>query len=1076
MNPERGIIAWMAQNSVAANLLLILVVLLGLYAAVNIKKEVFPTFPSEVMTVIVPYPGSAPEEVEEGIIVKVEEAIQDLDGIKEIRSEAMEGAGVVTIEIEPGLDIADMLNKVTVRINGISSFPSQAEEPVIAERLSRVRVIRLAIYGELAEAQLKNFADEVRDELLLMPGISQIDISGARDFEISIELSDSTLRQYGLTFDQVVNTIRNRSQDLPGGSLRTATGNISLRSEGQAYTGSEFAELVVINREDGTLLKLGEIASIRDGFEDQPLLSNFNGKPAIGLTVYSIGQQNALAISQKVKDYVLAKQQQLPGEVFLAAWSDSSRILKSRINLLLKNALQGGVLVMLALSLFLRPALAFWVVLGVPFSFLGALFLVSTPAIDVSINVISLFGFILVLGIVVDDAIVTGESAYAVLEEENNGVHSVIKGVKRVATATIFGVITTILAFSPMLLLDSGIGRFFGVMAPVVILCLVFSLIETKLILPAHLRHININGGAKRSNRFSRLPVIGPTLGKGTDALLTRLGAVIEHVQTRFSEGMKAFVVNRYNPLLFTAVQYRYLTLAVFIAIFIVTIAMLPASWVRFVFFPNVPSDAIQATLVLPEGTPYGTTHAYAKKISAAVLTVNQQYKNETGYENDLIEYISTVSDKDTQADFRAALIPSTERNISSVKIADRWRKAIGELPGVKELSFDANAGPGGSAIDIQLQSDNLAELRHSAQAVANALRRFDGVFDVRDTFGAGGPEANIVVTPVGEALGLGQVELARQVRQAFFGAEIQRVQRGRHEVRVYARFPEQERKSLDNLASMWVRLPDGREVPFSVVGRVQEQTGISTINRVDRKRIVNVRADINKAAVEPGKVLDSIEANVFNTLKTQYPGVNFVLEGEARDQAENTQALLLGSLIVLVMIYAALAIPLRSYTQPFYIMSVIPFGFVGAILGHFITGKALSILSIIGIIALSGIVVNDSLVLVDYINQRIRDGAEKLDAVFRAGERRFRAVILTSITTFVGLAPLLLETSIQAQFLIPMATSVAFGVMFATTVTLILVPVLFFISNDIKNLFAETSVEKSPEASAKALLDSRNN
>lgn len=1060
MTTERGIIAWMAQNSVAANLLLILVVLLGLYAAVNIRKEVFPTFPSEVMTVVVPYPGSSPEEVEEGIIVKVEEAIQDLDGIREVRSAANEGSGVVTIEIEPGLDIADMLNKVTVRVNSISSFPTEAEEPIIAERLSRSRVIRIAIYGELDEAQLKNFADEVKDELLLISGITQIEITGVRDFEISIELSDSTLRQYGLTFDQVVNTIRNRSRDLPGGSLRTSAGNISLRSEGQVYTGAEFADLVLISRDDGTLIKLGDIATIRDAFEDQPILSHFNGKPAIGLTVYSIGQQSALAISQRVRDYTVKKQAESPPGVSMAAWSDSSRILNSRINLLLKNALQGGVLVILVLSLFLRPALAFWVVIGVPFSFLGALFLIATPAIDMSINVLSLFGFILVLGIVVDDAIVTSESAYAVLEEENNGVHSIIKGVKRVATATIFGVITTILAFSPMLMLDTGFGRFFGVIAPVVILCLIFSLIETKLILPAHLRHIRVNGETEPSNRFSGLPVIGPNIGKSIDGFITAFFAVINSVQSRFSEGMKTFVTNRYNPMLSTAVQYRYLTLAIFISIFIVTIAMLPAGWVRFVFFPNVPSDNIQATLVLPQGTPYTTTHAYAKKIEAAVLTVNQQYKDETAYENDLIEFISTVSEKDTEAAFRASLIPSTEREISSIKIANRWREAIGELPGVKELSFNANAGPGGSAIDIQLQSDNLDELRLAADAIANALRRFDGVFDVRDTFGAGGPEANIVVTPVGESLGLGQAELARQVRQAFFGAEIQRVQRGRHEVRVYARFPEQERKALDSLASMWVRLPDGTEVPFSVVGRVQEQTGISTINRVDRNRIVNVRADINKAAVEPGKVLSRIETTVFKELKSQYPSVDFVMEGETKDQAENTQALLLGSVIVLVMIYAALAIPLRSYGQPLYIMSVIPFGFVGAILGHFLTGKSLSILSIIGIIALSGIVVNDSLVLVDHINQRIRDGAEKLEAVFHAGERRFRAVILTSITTFVGLAPLLLETSIQAQFLIPMATSVAFGVMFATTVTLILVPVLFFVIHDIKTLFAKETDE----------------
>ena len=1053
---QRGIISWMAHNPIAANLLMALVFLLGLYSVNNIKKEVFPTFPSEVLNIVVPYPGGSPQEVEESILIKIEEAIEDIDGIKEIRSQATSSAGTVTVIIMPGQNINDLLNKVTVRVNSISSFPGNAEKPIITEQLSRSTVLTLSIYGDLEERQLKQLADEVRNELLATPGITQIDIDGTRDYEISIELSKEKLLKHHLSFDDVSAAVRAQSINLPSGNIRSDNGTLNIRTENQAYNARDFNEFILISRVDGTRIKLGDLAEVNDGFEEQALLSVFNGSPAISLKIYSIGKQNALDISEQVHRYAEEKSQTLPETVKLAAWADRSDILKSRINLLLKNALQGGLLVMLTLALFLQPSVALWVILGIPFAFLGTLFLISTPSIDLSINVISLFGFILVLGIVVDDAIVTAESAYATLEEENDGLNSILKGVKRVTQPTVFGVITTIIAFSPMLFIQSGMGRFFSVMAPVVILCLILSLIETKLILPAHLKHIRVKkeqDAPEKSSWFFPFNLI--------QNALSSLSAYLIRIQQAVNSGMLSFIAHVYSPALHKAIRHRYITLAGFISILIITAAMLPSGWVRFVFFPNVPSDTIRATLEMPIGTSYKQTHAYAERINKAAIKLNSTLIAELNSEKNIIKHISTEASNDTQVRFSAELMPSTQRTTSSIDIANRWRALVGELPGVKELSFEARIGHIGTPIDIQIQGENLEELRNAANDLSKRLRTYDGVFDVRDTFGSGGTEVHISLTKLGQSLGLHQYELARQVRQAIFGEEIQRIQRGRHEVRVYTRYPNSDRNDIDALYNIWIHLPNGEEIPLKQVARFESRPGISTIHRMNRHRTVNVKANIDKTRLDPGAVINKLQASLLPDLLKQYPSIQFVLEGEAKDQADNLKTLSFGFAIVLVLIYAALAIPLRSYFQPLYIMSAIPFGIVGALLGHYITDKALSILSIIGILALSGIVVNDSLVLVDDINQRIKSGVNKLEAVIHAGERRFRAVILTSLTTFMGLIPLLLERSIQAQFLIPMATSVAFGIVFATSVTLILLPVLFYIINDLAQLSSRGQVEK---------------
>ncbi|WP_372778517.1 efflux RND transporter permease subunit [Litorivivens sp.] len=1035
-----GAIGWMASNPVAANLLMAVVMVAGLISLMDLRKEVFPTFPTEMIRITVPYPGSSPAEVEEGILIKIEEALQDMEGIEEMTSEARENVGTVLVQMYPNSDMPTALNDVTSRINAIASFPLEAEKPVIEEILAKVQTINLTIAGsQLSEHELKALAEEVRDDLLATEAITQIDLVGVRDYELAIELSDATLRQYGLTFDQVVNIVRSKSANLPGGNLRTHSGTITLRSQGQAYSGEDYRKLPLLTRPDGTRLLLGDIANVRDDFSEQPILSRLNGERGARLTIYTLGSQNALQISEAVKNYVADKRAKLPEGVTLNAWFDNSRILKGRIDLLLKNAAQGGLLVLIALTLFLRLSMAFWVLIGVPFSFLGAMWMMGLPMFDYSINVLSLFGFLLVLGIVVDDAIVTGESGYTYLEREKQGLDSIVHGVKRVSVATIFGVLTTMIAFTPMLTMTSDMGRFGSNIAFVVIACLFFSLIETKLILPTHLRHIDVH-----KERRGLLPA----LQKGFDRLLT------------------GFIQRVYRPVLQTFLRYRYITLAVFVGSFLIVLSFIPAGIVRFVFFPDIPSDEIKIVLRLPPSAPYQLTHNYALKIEQAATEVNARYHEVSGDMRDVIADLEVLSESDSRADIWAALIPSEERNINSVTIAQWWREAIGPLPGVKELSFDAKAGPGGGIdLDVALESDDLAELQRAASDLKNRLQNIDGVFDIRDTFGAGAPEVDIQIKPAGELLGLGQAEIARQVRQAFFGAEIQRFQRGRHEVRVYARLPLEERNTLRTLEQLWINLPNGERVPFSEVAEARYASGISSIKRIDRQRVVNIQTGIDKATIEPDEVVRILQADILPALKADHPSIRYRFAGQVEEQQQDTRELKKSGVIVLLLIFAALAIPLKSYVQPLYIMSAIPFAVVGAIIGHWLTGNAFSFLSIVGVLALAGVVVNDSLVLVDFVNQKVASGTDKLVAVVEAGQARFRAVILTSLTTFLGLLPIQLETSIQAQFIIPMAVSVGFGILFATGVTLFLVPILFYIADDFGRLFSGKKTEASASA-----------
>lgn len=1028
-----GPIAWMAQNPVAANLLLIIVAISGLFAIQTLDKEVFPSFPSETFTVTVPYPGSSPEEVERGIVLRIEEAVRDIVGIKEIRSEAREGSGTVTVTMEPGSDLSKAVGLAKVRVDGIVAFPADAEKPIVEAVETSSRAMRLSLFGDIEARKLKELSEQIREEILALGDISELSISGEQDYEISIELSDEKLRRYGLSFDAVVAAIQARSQDLPGGLLRTDNGSISLRSTSQAYRGRDFEQLTLISRSDGTRIRVGDVATVRDGFGEQPVLSLVNGKPALTFTIDRVGDQNVLEITSLIRAYAERKQAQLPDGVEIVAWSDASRILRGRIDLMLRNAAQGAVLVIIALALFLDLALAFWVVVGLPFAVLGCLATLQIFGLPVSINVLSVFGFILVLGLLVDDAIVTAESAYARLEKEGQGLKSVVGGVHRVTTATVFGALTTAIAFGPSLFLNEGFARILSQLGYVVILCVVFSLIETKLVLPAHLRHIKVPKPGDKVSRFRR-------------------------TQQRIAQSLTNFAQGPYRRALGQVVAYRYTTLAVFFAGLIVCLALVPSGMLRVTFFPSVPSDSIGIDLDMPQGTPWQTTHAYAKRIQDAAMAMNERFKAQDAEGRDVIRNMQLLSESDTQAEIIAELIVSEERDIDSVVLGNWIREELGTLTGVRSLRIDSAAGPGGSPIDVELKGRDLDQLRQAAAELKLSLAQIDGVLDIRDSFNAGGRELDIRVTPEGEAAGLGDVELARQIRQAFFGAEVQRVQRGRDEVRVYVRLPKSDRSQIESLQSLWINLPTGGRAPFSVVGKASEQTSLSVIKRIDLSRVVNVQADIDKSVTSSSDVTELIENSMLPEILTRHPLVRYEVGGEVDEQRKTSSGLLYGGLLVLILIYAALAIPLKSYLEPLLIMSVIPFGVTGAFLGHLILGMDLSILSAIGIIGLIGVVVNDSLVMVDFINHYIEEGHDWKTAVLEAGPSRFRAVILTSLTTFIGLLPIQLETSIQAQFVKPMATSVAFGIFFSTAVTLFLVPTLYYVSQDIRRAFSRSS------------------
>lgn len=1052
----RGVIAWFAENTVAANILMVVIVAGGLLAIPRVQREIFPEISADSILVTVPYLGATPEEVEEAICVRIEEAIQDLEGIDRLISTASEAVCTVVVEALDGYDIRTLLEEVRSRVFAIDTFPAEAEEPVIREVTLRRQVLNVAISGDTSEATLKRLGEQVRDELSAIPGVTMIELASVRPYEISIEVSERKLRRHNLTFDEVAQAVRNESLDLPGGSIETPGGEILLRTEGQAYTGKQFENLVLLRRPDGTRVHVGDVATVVDGFAETDQRARFNGRPAVLVQVFRVGQQSVLEVADLVHEYVERAQARVPEGIELTIWQDNSAFFRSRLELLTRNGLTGLLLVLLLLTFFLKVRLAFWVTLGIPISFLGAIWLM--PVLDVSLNMLSLFAFILVLGIVVDDAIIVGENIHRQHREGRQELEGAVRGAQEVTAPVVFAVLTSVVAFSPLLFVPGVSGRIWRVIPLIVIPALIFSLVESLLILPAHLSHMRENDDEPR----------------------TRMGRVWSGFQAFFSRGLERTANGFYRPGLEIALRWRYLAVAVGIAILLITVGLVAGGWVPIVFLPSVEADFVIAMVTMPLGTPSETTEEVVRGLERSAMQLAREIDLRRGPgEPSIIRHMLTsIGEQPFRAqerqragvvgvDFTGAhlgevnieLAPAEERTVSSEEIALRWRELTGPIPGAVEVTYISSLFRAGEAINIRLSGPRMEELLAASEQLKDELRRIPGVFDVADTYRAGKEELRLSIRPEAQYLNLSLADLARQVRQGFYGEEAQRVQRGRDDVRVMVRYPRSERRSLNDIENMWIRTAGGDGVPFSTVAIIERGRGPASIQRIDRRRAVSVTADVDPARANAAAITNFLMQERLPQITARFPGIRYELAGEQEERRESTEGLIQNFQLALLGIYALLAIPFRSYVQPLIVMSAVPFGLVGATWAHLLLGLELSLLSMSGMVALSGVVVNDSLILVDFVNRRRREGAPLFRAVRSAGVVRFRPVLLTSLTTFAGLTPLLLERSLQAQFLIPMAVSLGFGVLFGTVITLALVPCLYMILEDVRRGVVERIV-----------------
>ena len=1040
-------IAWFARNSVAANLLMISILAAGLFSLkTNIPLEIFPTFESDIVQVRVSLPGATPEDVEKSVTIRVEEAVQDLEGIEEITSTSSEGSSTVMIEVAPNFDQQRLLADVKSRVDAINTFPGDADRPVISMAQRTREVITVSLSSDYGEKETREYAQALRDEMLRIPGITQMELDGVRDFEMTIEVSRDRLRQYGLSLSDISSAIKNTSLDVSSGNLRTYGGDILLRSTGQAYTKDEFADIPIKTNPDGSTLRLEDIATIIDGFEETPVRTRFNGKNTVLIEVYRIGDQNAIEVAEKIRNFIDEKQPSLPQGFELSYWDDDSNIIKNRLATLTNSAIQGGILVLALLTLFLRPAIAFWVFIGIPVSFMGAFLFM--PVFDVSLNVLSLFAFILVLGIVVDDAIVTGENIYTHLKSaKETGEEAVINGTLEVSKPVTFGVLTTAVAFLPLAFIDGQRSTLFTQIPIIIIPILLFSLIESKFVLPSHLKHIKLRHQKGEVGRFERY-------------------------QQKFADGFEGAILKYYHPALKWALNNKLATLFSFVSIFVIMLALVNTGWMKFTFFPRVPSETVRVTVTMPTGTPFEVTNRHVLTISKNVEKLREKYIEPTTGKSIVLNSLAITGSggRSHVGHVRFEITPPEHRElkVTSIQLANEWRKLNGNLAGVEEMAYRAEMGRGGDPIDVQFTGNTLETLGKVADQVKQHLRTYPTVFDISDSLSDGKEELRIELTDQGKAAGLTRADVAGQIRNAYFGSEAQRIQRGRDDIKVMVRLPLDERRSIANLQSLLIKTPSGNNIPLGHVAVLKSGKGPSQISRVNRFRTVNVSADVEKQNTNMTVLNDSLRS-FMDELVLQYPGVSYTLEGEAREQDDSFSSLGMALGAVLMAIYILLAIPFKSYLQPIIVMSIIPFGIIGAIMGHFIMGSNLTLLSLMGMLALTGVVVNDSLVLVDYINQRRQKTNDLMEAVLTAGAARFRPVLLTSLTTFIGLMPLLFEQSTQAQFLIPMAISLGFGILFATFITLLMIPVNYLLLENtiqfFKGLYGKDKTEKAPSS-----------
>ena len=1020
---KRGPIAWMAGRSVTANLLMLVLLVGGFIMGQNISKDVFPDFELDLVGISLIYPGASPEEVERGAILAVEEAVQDIEGIEEITATATEGSGTVRIEIIEGEDVSEIAQEVKNAVDRISSFPEDMEDPRVTVPSRKRYVVSLALYGDQTEHVLREMAELVRDRLLMDPGISQVELSGVRDYEISIEISQSALRTYGLTLDGIASIVRRASVDVPGGAIQTEGGDVLVRVRERRDLGKEFGDIAVISAADGTELLLEDIAVIRDDFEESDRFATFNGQPSVMIEVYRIGEQTPVSVSDAVHRQMEEINTILPEGLTLVARNDRSEIYRQRLNLMLRNGYLGLGLVFILLAVFLETRLAFWVSLGIPISFLGSFLIL--PLIGVTFNMVSMFAFIVTLGIVVDDAIVVGENVYFHRQQGLPWYEAAVTGARDIATPVIFSILTNMVTFMPLLFVPGFMGKVFREIPLVVVTVFFISLIESLFILPAHLAH---KKDASETGFFSKL----------------------HEWQQRFSVYFTRLVRTRYGPFLSLVLRWRYISFSVGAMVLMLAFGYVKSGRLGFELFPKIESDYAAVTANLPFGTAVERT----KKVQQVLVEAGKAVAERNGGDRLVEGVYASVDGSQTQV--RIYLTPPKIRPISTAKMTQLWREEVGELAGLEFIKFESDAGgPGrGAAISVELSHRDIKVLENASAELAEAMEYFPNVIDIDDGFAPGKQQIDFKIRPEAQSLDLHAADVARQVRQSYYGAQAIRQQRGRNEVKVMVRLPKEERISEFHLEEMILRTPDGGEVPLLEAVDLERGRADTSIERRNGRRVVTVSADVRPRS-QAAQVTEALNAEIFPKLASHYPGLSFSYQGRQADRTESIQSLLRGLLIALVIIFAMLAIPLNSYVQPLIIMVAIPFGLVGAVIGHIIMGYSLSVLSLFGIVALSGVVVNDSLVLIDMANRCRKENLLASDAIHKAALQRFRPIMLTTLTTFGGLAPMIFEQSRQARFLIPMAISLGYGIVFATVITLVIVPSVYLIVDDIRRLFA---------------------
>ena len=1038
----KGILAWFAENHVTANLLMLFILLAGTVTGLSMKLEVFPEISLDRISISMVYPGASPAEVEESIVTRIEEKIAGLEGIKRIDSEAREGFGSVSIEVMTDWDLKKLLDDVKAEVDRITTFPDEAEEPVVRQITRRVQVINVAVYGDAPESTIKHLTENIKNDITNLPGITYAELFGIRQGEIHIEISEHTLRRHGLTIAKVAEAVRKTSLDLPAGSIETEGGEILIRTKGKRYHARDYADVPVITDPDGTLITLGQIADLKDGFEDVDLVTQFNGKPSGVVKVYRVANQNALKVTDTVKEYIKRIKPNLPHGINIDFYSDRSKILRSRIDLLLRNMAIGLVLVSILLGLFLNVRLAFWVTLGIPISFAAGLMIL--PRCDVSINMISLFAFITVLGIVVDDAIVVGENIFRKQDEGIKGLEGAVEGAMEVGRPVIFAVLTTVAAFWPLLMASGTMGKVMRNIPIVVIVVLLGSLVESLFILPAHLAR------AKYRTTYNGK---GPRKGK------------------RMSLWLKQIINGPYRRLVDFCVRWRYATLATGIAMFLIVMGVWKGGFIKFTLFPEVEGDLLICSLTMPTGTPFERTQQIADHLERSAKKVLKRMDKDRsdGKPSLFLHSITSIGhhggghgpmatgpqEGSHLAQIKIELLEGELRDISAKKLAGLWREEVGIIPDAEAITFQSALFTIGNPVEVHMSLKDHDQLVRVADELKEKLKGYSGVFDVTDSFLPGKMEMQLTLKPTARSLGLKLEDLARQVRHAFYGAEALRFQRDEDEIKVMILYPDSERNTLDSIEQMHIRAADGHEVPFKEVATIHMERGYTSIIRAQRQRVIKVMADVDAAIANANEVRMDLEKRVLPRLKKSYPRLRYSIEGAGKEQKESMSDVVKGFIVALFAIYALLAIPFRSFTQPIIVMAAIPFGLIGAIAGHLIMGHDLSLLSMFGIVGLAGVVVNDSLILIDTTNRIRRLGKTAHDSIITAGGIRFRAIILTSLTTFAGLTPMLLEKSLQAQFLIPMAISLGFGVLFGTVITLLLIPAIYMILEDMLSLLS---------------------